>query len=88
MIYCIEDDSAIRDLMMYTLRTAGFDARGFGSSAGLYEALKSGLPQLILLDLMLPGEDGIAILKKLKSCCYSSTEILKGRVKVESIDLN
>ena len=87
MIYCIEDDSAIRDLMMYTLRTAGFDARGFGSSAGLYEALKSGLPQLILLDLMLPGEDGIAILKKLKSqTAYAGIPIIIASAKGTEYD--
>lgn len=87
MIYCIEDDSAIRDLMMYTLRTAGFDARGFGSSAGLYEALKSSLPQLILLDLMLPGEDGIAILKKLKSqTAYAGIPVIIASAKGTEYD--
>lgn len=67
MIYCIEDDNSIRDLMIYTLQSAGFHAKGFSSGAGLSELLQAEQPQLILLDLMLPGEDGITILKKLKS---------------------
>lgn len=67
MIYCIEDDNSIRDLMIYTLHSAGFQAKGFSSGSGLSELLQTEHPQLILLDLMLPGEDGITILKKLKS---------------------
>ncbi len=67
MIFCIEDDSSIRDLMIYTLNSAGFSTEGFPDGSGLSEALRSEKPQLILLDLMLPGEDGLSILKKLKS---------------------
>jgi len=67
MIYCVEDDSAIRDLMVYTLGASGFDAQGFESGAGLWPAMKKQTPELVLLDLMLPGEDGLTILKKLRS---------------------
>ena len=67
MIFCIEDDTSIRDLMIYTLNSAGFRAEGFTDSSGLFQKLQAEQPQLILLDLMLPGEDGISILKKLKS---------------------
>lgn len=66
MIFCVEDDNAIRDLMIYTLTSAGFAARGFGSADELYAALQETQPQLIMLDIMLPGEDGIAILKRLR----------------------
>ena len=66
MIYCVEDDSSIRDLMIYTLNIAGFDAEGFAESTGLWNALHTVKPQLILLDIMLPEEDGITVLKKLK----------------------
>lgn len=66
MIYCVEDDQGIRDLMIYTLKASGFEARGFASGEELYEGLAEELPQLILLDIMLPGEDGIAILRKLR----------------------
>ena len=67
MIFCVEDDSSIRDLMIYTLSSAGFEAEGFVDGEALFDALKTRIPQLIMLDIMLPGEDGITILKKLRS---------------------
>ncbi len=66
MIYCVEDDSGIRDLMIYTLNTAGFEAKGFSNGASFWEALRENTPELVLLDIMLPGEDGISILKRLR----------------------
>ena len=66
MIYCVEDDLSIRELMLYTLRASGFDARGFENGEQLFDALSTTLPRLILLDIMLPGMDGIAILKKIR----------------------
>lgn len=66
MIYCVEDDSSIRDLVLYTLRASGFEAQGFGDSKGFWEAMCTRTPELVLLDIMLPGEDGIEILKKLR----------------------
>lgn len=62
MIYCVEDDAGIRELVVYTLRNTGFEADGFEDGAALTAALKKCKPQLILLDIMLPGEDGITIL--------------------------
>ena len=67
MIFCVEDDHAVRDLMLYTLHTAGFEAKGCSDGAELYRVLEEEEPELILLDIMLPGEDGIAILKRLRS---------------------
>ena len=67
MIYCVEDDNSIRDLMIYTLTIAGFEAKGFADSASFWKEMQTGRPELILLDIMLPGEDGISILKKLRS---------------------
>ena len=66
MIYCVEDDESIRELMLYTLRASGFEAKGFSCGTGLFEALGQATPQLILLDIMLPGMDGIEILKQLR----------------------
>ena len=66
MIYCVEDDTSIRELMLYALRASGFQAEGFPDSTGLFAALNQSLPQLILLDIMLPGMDGIEILKQLR----------------------
>ncbi len=67
MIFCVEDDQAIRDLMIYTLNAAGFEAMGFEDGRVFFAALENQKPALIMLDIMLPGEDGITILKKLKN---------------------
>lgn len=67
MIYCVEDDNSIRDLMIYTLTIAGFEAKGFSDSRKFWEEMQTTQPELILLDIMLPGEDGITILKKLRA---------------------
>lgn len=67
MIYCVEDDNGIRNLMLYTLNASGFEAKGFSDSAKFWDVLEEEKPELILLDIMLPGEDGISILKKLRS---------------------
>ena len=67
MIYCVEDDPDIRELVVYTLQSTGYGAVGFGDGAALFAALADALPELIILDIMLPGEDGMAILKRLKA---------------------
>ncbi len=67
MIYCVEDESAIRDLVVYTLKASGYEAQGFESDAGFWAAMKELKPELVILDVMLPGEDGLKILKKLRS---------------------
>ncbi len=67
MIFCVEDDAGIRDLMIYTLNASGFRAVGFENSREFYAALADTVPELIMLDIMLPGEDGISILKRLKA---------------------
>lgn len=67
MIFCVEDDNSIRELLLYTLKNTGFECAGFGDGESLFRALQSGnVPELILLDIMLPGISGIEILKKLK----------------------
>ena len=67
MIYIVEDDANIRELVVYTLEKTGYEAIGFEESNTFYEALAKNKPELILLDIMLPGEDGITILKTLKN---------------------
>lgn len=67
MIFCVEDDAGIRDLMIYTLNASGFRAVGFENAKEFYTALADTVPELIMLDIMLPGEDGILILKRLKA---------------------
>lgn len=67
MIYLVEDDTGIRELMCYTLTASGFAAQGFDRGEKLWQAIEKERPQLIILDIMLPGEDGLSILKKLRS---------------------
>lgn len=67
MIFCVEDDNSIRELMLYTLKATGYDAAGFENAASFWEAMQSCKPELILLDIMLPDEDGIHILKELRT---------------------
>ena len=67
MIYCVEDERNIRELIVYTLESSGFTARGLESGKELNAAIAEQLPDLILLDIMLPGEDGLEILSRLKA---------------------
>ncbi len=66
MIYCVEDDDNIRELEVYTLRATGFEAEGFADGASFFEALEKEIPELVLLDIMLPDEDGLSILRKIR----------------------
>lgn len=67
MIYCVEDDAGIRELVVYTLQNTGMEAKGFADGAALFAALRTEKPSLLLLDIMLPGEDGVAILRRLRA---------------------
>lgn len=65
-IFLVEDDDNIREMVSYALNMAGFESRGFAEGEAFWEALKKEGPSLVLLDIMLPGEDGVSILKRLK----------------------
>ena len=67
MIWCVDDDNTIRDIEVYTLTQTGFDAKGFADGVSMLEALKTEKPELIVLDIMLPGKDGVEILKEIRS---------------------
>ena len=67
MIYLLEDDDSIRDLVLYTLQSQGMEAKGFPRPSAFWEAVAERLPSLVLLDIMLPEEDGISVLKQLRS---------------------
>ena len=67
MIYIVEDDSAIRELEQYALQSNGSEAVGFESSEPFWQAVHTTPPELVILDVMLPGEDGFSILKKLRA---------------------
>ncbi len=87
MIYCVEDDRGIRELMTYTLNASGIKAEGFKDGKELDEALKKEKPSLITLDIMLPGEDGISILKRLKNDeRYRNIPIIMASAKGEEYD--
>ena len=65
MIFCVEDDASVRELMVYTLNASGFETKGFANAADMYAAMAAVMPELVVLDIMLPGEDGIEILRRL-----------------------
>ena len=67
MIWCVEDDPSIREIEVYALHSTGLEARGFADGAEFWEALEKELPELVILDVMLPGEDGVAILKRMRA---------------------
>lgn len=65
-IYCVEDDESVRELVIYALQSSGFEASGFVCAEEFFPALKNNIPDLILLDIMLPGIDGVEILKEVR----------------------
>lgn len=67
MIYLLEDDDSIRDLVIYTLNSQGMEARGFARPSLFWQAVEEAVPDLALLDIMLPEEDGVSVLKKLRA---------------------
>lgn len=87
MIFCVEDDRGIRELMTYTLNASGYEALGLKDGKELDEALKNTKPDLITLDIMLPNEDGISILKRLKNDeRYHDIPIIMASAKGEEYD--
>lgn len=67
MIWCVEDDGSIRDIEVYTLTSTGFEARGFDDGVSFWSALQTQKPDLVVLDVMLPGVDGIELLQRMKA---------------------
>lgn len=67
MIWCVEDDASIRDIEVYTLTSTGFEARGFDDGVSFWSALQTEKPDLVVLDVMLPGVDGIELLQRMKA---------------------
>ena len=87
MIYCVEDDSAIRDIEVYALRSTGFEAEGLENGEQLFEAIAKRVPELIILDVMLPGEDGLEILKRIRfSALTRSVQVIMATARGEEYD--
>ena len=84
MIWCVEDDSSIRDIELYALNSAGFETKGFEDGTSFWNALKNEKPELVVLDVMLPGIDGIALLTKMKeSVAYREIPVILATAKGE-----
>ena len=71
MIWCVEDDASIRDIEVYALQSTGFEAKGFEDGQVFWDALQKEAPELVILDVMLPGLDGIELLRRMKSSSIS-----------------
>ena len=83
MIWCVDDDSTIRDIEVYTLTQTGFEARGFADGISMLEALKTEVPELIILDIMMPEMDGMEVLSKIRSeAAYKDIPVIMATAKV------
>ena len=87
MIWCVDDDNNIREIEIYTLEQTGFNARGFADGVSMLEALKSEIPELIILDIMMPEVDGIEVLKRLRSeSNYKDIPVIMATAKGTEMD--
>ena len=87
MIWCVDDDNTIRDLEVYTLEQTGFQAKGFADGISMLKALESEMPELIILDIMLPEMDGVEILKKIRADQrYKNIPIIMATAKGTEMD--
>ena len=87
MVWCVDDDSTIREIEVYTLEQTGFTARGFADGVSMLEALKDEIPELIILDIMMPELDGIEVLKKLRSePLYKDIPVIMATAKGTEMD--
>lgn len=87
MIWCVDDDNTIREIEVYTLEQTGFTARGFADGVSMLEALKSEIPELIILDIMMPEPDGIEVLKRLRSeSSYKDIPVIMATAKGTEMD--
>ena len=87
MIWCVDDDSTIREIEVYTLEQTGFEARGFADGVSMLEALKTEKPELIILDIMMPEMDGLQVLSKLRSeAAYKDIPVIMATAKGTEMD--
>lgn len=87
MIWCVEDDAGIRDIELYALQSAGFETRGFEDGLSFWEALQKETPELVVLDVMLPGMDGIALLSKMReSVVHNGIPVILATAKGQEYD--
>ena len=94
MIWCVEDDTAIREIEVYALQSTGFEAMGFADGTSFWEALQNERPELVILDVMLPGIDGVELLRKIRaSSDFGDLPVIMATAKgaeydkIQSLDL-
>ena len=87
MIWCVDDDSTIREIEVYALTQTGFKARGFADGISMLEALKTEIPELIILDIMMPNMDGLEVLSKLRGdAAYKEIPVIMATAKGTEMD--
>ncbi len=87
MIWCVEDDASIRDIEVYALQSTGLEAKGFEDGNSFLSALKTEIPDLVILDVMLPGTDGIEVLKILRNTAdYAEIPVIMATAKGAEFD--
>lgn len=87
MIWCVEDDASIRDIEVYALRSTGFEATGFEDGVSFWQALQNETPELVVLDVMLPGLDGIELLRRMRaSDTFSQIPVVMATAKGAEYD--
>ncbi len=87
MIWCVEDDASIRDIEVYALRSTGFEATGFEDGVSFWQALQAETPELVVLDVMLPGLDGIELLRRMRaSDTFSQIPVVMATAKGAEYD--
>ena len=87
MIWCVEDDASIRDIEVYALRSTGFEATGFEDGMSFWQALQNETPELVVLDVMLPGLDGIELLRRMRaSDTFSQIPVVMATAKGAEYD--
>ena len=87
MIWCVEDDASIRDIEVYALRSTGFEATGFEDGVSFWQALQAETPELVVLDVMLPGLDGIELLRRMRaSDAFSQIPVVMATAKGAEYD--
>ena len=87
MIWCVEDDASIRDIEVYALQSTGFEANGFEDGQVFWDALQKQSPELVVLDVMLPGLDGIELLRRMKSSsAFSAIPVVMATAKGAEYD--